>query len=210
MKKISTFQGTLQLAVIFFLFNNMAFSQMVGGGGESGNSEASPVTHGFSLNFTGKKQDLGTGISAILFNTVSPKKIVFGMGEAFYYKNFKNDEYKLTVTNFSMVLPIYCGYEFTIDKFKIVPSAGIFGAGTLQIYGGSSSGTTFLMDWGYLAEIKLGYTISQNSNTLLFVSAAYYNNFDFMSNNGHFYKSSPISIGVLYKMNRKNAAGKSK
>ena len=155
---------------------------------------------GISLNFTGRSQNLGIGVSALQC-IITPRKIVFGLAEEVYFKKYKSEVYDAKVTNFSFIMPAYFGYQVSISKVKIMPSIGIFGAVAMQMveFGNEDFASSTLFDWGPMGSLKIGYDFGK---IILFADVRYYYNMDMKDWNGHFFKATPICIGVLAPKNK--------
>jgi len=149
-----------------------------------------------SLAYTFPKQDIGIG-GFFRLNYTYKNNIVWGFGLGIFHKKFKNEDFAADISNWSLIVSPYIGYQIPLQKFRIIPAAGLFWGGVRQKATGEFDiPAAFAADIGYFGELKIGYAVGDA--TVIYLSGAYYNNFN--DYNGHFFKATPLSAGILFKM----------
>lgn len=139
-----------------------------------------------------------TGIGGFLrINYTYKNNIVWGVGLGIFHKKFTNEDFAANISNWSLIPQLLIGYQIALQKLKIIPTAGLFWGGVRQkATGDFDIPAAYAADIGYFGELKLGYNIGET--TMIYLSGAYYNNFNNYS--GHFFKATPLSAGILFKL----------
>ena len=158
------------------------------------------VSNGFGINMTRPGEDLGIGLSYESY-VITKNHLVIGFAVKDYYKHFQNTSYKVKVSNISLVFPLTFGYQISLDEFLITPYAGLMGGLAFQLvtnYETFEFNSNVIGDGGYIIGSNFGYGIGRLT---VYLGAAFENNLDSNGSDGHFFKSVPITIGLLWNKN---------